>query len=224
MTMTDVEARIQDWRRSLLAREGMRIEHADELEDHLREEMIRLQAAGLEDQETFLVAAHRIGHPASIADEFAQLDARAMWRQRWIWMLGGWLGISLLWKLNLIAASLVSAPLDEYGPPVYALVFVLGAVAFVTALAWTTRAKRGDRIRACFVRSRTALAAVAMMGCATTAVWPWIMIRSLGRSGPWDRMLWTVAIPQSLVFFAPIVALALFMWRDHGSRKSDSAA
>jgi hypothetical protein len=71
--MSDVERQIEQWRIDLAGSEWLG--HADvrELESHLREEMGYLQAAGLADEEAFLVGRYRLGDTATLEREFAKV-------------------------------------------------------------------------------------------------------------------------------------------------------
>jgi hypothetical protein len=91
--MFDLELNIEGWKRALLAREAMLAEHVDELEDHLREEMARLRALSLSDEESFFVARRRVGDVDALAVEYAKVVGRGTRRGELQWML---LGFALL--------------------------------------------------------------------------------------------------------------------------------
>ena len=96
-----IERNIQSWRRDLEEREGVRADHADELEDHLREEVAHLQKAALSEDEIFRIAVERLGRPAAIAAELERADSAGVWRKRWMWMLVGY--VVLYWTTYAIA-------------------------------------------------------------------------------------------------------------------------
>ena len=56
-----VETQIREWKTYLLRRNTVDHVDVDELEDHLRSEMSQLGAAGLDGDESFLVAIKRMG-------------------------------------------------------------------------------------------------------------------------------------------------------------------
>ena len=56
-----LEAQIAQWRRYVQRREAISAADVDEMEDHLRERIDELSAAGLDDEESFLVAVKRMG-------------------------------------------------------------------------------------------------------------------------------------------------------------------
>ncbi|WP_234989158.1 permease prefix domain 1-containing protein [Demequina sp. NBRC 110052] len=78
---TSVEAEIARWRSYVVARSSVTAADADELEDHLRGQIDDLTAAGLAQDEAFLVAIKRMGSQADVAREFARTHSRRLWRQ-----------------------------------------------------------------------------------------------------------------------------------------------
>ncbi|MEN6333757.1 MAG: permease prefix domain 1-containing protein [Phycisphaerales bacterium] len=85
--MSDVEARIERWRASLVGSELLRQSDVSELESHLREEMEHLKTAGLHDDEAFLVARRRLGDPTAIEEEFAKVNTSERLLNRLWWMV-----------------------------------------------------------------------------------------------------------------------------------------
>ncbi|HEV8500733.1 MAG TPA: permease prefix domain 1-containing protein [Casimicrobiaceae bacterium] len=76
-----VEAQIDQWREYLRRRQALH--HADvaELEDHLREQVATLVAAGLAPDEAFLVAVKRMGNLDALSREFAREHSDRLWKQ-----------------------------------------------------------------------------------------------------------------------------------------------
>ncbi len=87
MTATDqpfdagIEAQITEWRAYLLRRRTVQSVDVEELEDHLRSEMSELGAAGLNGDESFLVALKRIGSVNELSREFARERSSRLWKQ-----------------------------------------------------------------------------------------------------------------------------------------------
>lgn len=81
-----MEARIGEWRSYLLRRQTLEQGDIDELEDHLRSEMSELGAAGLNGEESFLIAIRRMGGVHELSREFARERSSRLWKQL---MLGG---------------------------------------------------------------------------------------------------------------------------------------
>ena len=66
-----LEDQIDQWRRYLRRRQAVHAVDVAELEDHLREQVAGLRAAGLDDDEAFLVAVKRMGNLDALSREFA---------------------------------------------------------------------------------------------------------------------------------------------------------
>ncbi len=79
--MKGLESQIAEWR-SLVGR-GTAVDgrDVDELEDHLRAQITDLTAAGLAEDEAFLVAVKRIGTLDDLSREFAREHSGRLWRQ-----------------------------------------------------------------------------------------------------------------------------------------------
>lgn len=76
-----IEAQIREWRSYLLRRQTLHQIDVDELEDHLRTEMTELGAAGLDGDESFLVAIKRLGGINELSREFARERSSRLWKQ-----------------------------------------------------------------------------------------------------------------------------------------------
>lgn len=83
---SSVEAQIWEWRSYLLRRRTIHHLDVDELEDHLRSQVSDLRAAGLSEDESFLVAIKRIGAVNELSREFARERSSRLWKQL---VLGG---------------------------------------------------------------------------------------------------------------------------------------
>ncbi len=87
--MFDLNEAIARWRTNLAAGGACGKSDLDELEAHLREEIENLTALKLSEEESFLVAKHRLGQPASLAREFAKINRLAVWSHRLLWVALG---------------------------------------------------------------------------------------------------------------------------------------
>jgi hypothetical protein len=76
-----IEGQIREWRSYLLRRRTMDHVDIDELEDHLRSQISELGAAGLSEDESFLVAIKRIGGINELSREFARERSSRLWKQ-----------------------------------------------------------------------------------------------------------------------------------------------
>lgn len=80
---------IVSWRDGLSRSPHVREEDLAELEAHLRDSVAALQSRGLTDEESFLLAARRLGNPSGLEPEFAKVNRREVWLNRLLWMLVG---------------------------------------------------------------------------------------------------------------------------------------
>jgi hypothetical protein len=73
--MFDLQKSINDWRRQMLATGVKQPAPLDELELHLREEIERLMASGLDEPAAFTAAVKNLGPAQSLRDEFKKVKA-----------------------------------------------------------------------------------------------------------------------------------------------------
>jgi hypothetical protein len=79
--MESLETQIAEWRAYVGKAPAVNGHDVDELEDHLRHQISELNAAGLTDDEAFLVAVKRMGDVDSISREFAREHSGRLWKQ-----------------------------------------------------------------------------------------------------------------------------------------------
>jgi hypothetical protein len=79
--MDALEEQIDRWRSYLRRRQAIHSVDVAELEDHLREQIAVLSAAGLAADEAFFVAVKRLGDLDSLSREFAQEHSERLWKQ-----------------------------------------------------------------------------------------------------------------------------------------------
>jgi hypothetical protein len=79
--MTTLEQQIGEWRSFLSRRQALHAVDVLELEDHLREQIGNLSAAGLASDEAFLVAVKRMGSIDALSREFAREHSERLWKQ-----------------------------------------------------------------------------------------------------------------------------------------------
>ncbi|GEL94053.1 permease prefix domain 1-containing protein [Cellulomonas composti] len=77
----DLEDQIDQWRTWVLRRRAITPDDAAELEDNLRGRVADLRAAGLDDDEAFLVAVRRMGNLDDVSREFAREHSERLWKQ-----------------------------------------------------------------------------------------------------------------------------------------------
>lgn len=76
-----LEQQIGEWREYVGRRQAINAVDVAELEDHLREQVASLAAAGLDSEEAFLVAVKRIGALDTLSREFAREYSERLWKQ-----------------------------------------------------------------------------------------------------------------------------------------------
>lgn len=86
---TSLETQIGAWRAHLRRGRAIAGSDADELEDHLREQIHALGARGLSEDEAFLVAVKRVGAIDALTQEFAREHADRLWKQLVLTDAGG---------------------------------------------------------------------------------------------------------------------------------------
>lgn len=75
------EERIAEWRAYVSRRKAIHAVDVDELEDHLRNQVSDLQAAGLDEEEAFLIAVKRIGDLDTLSREYAREYSERLWKR-----------------------------------------------------------------------------------------------------------------------------------------------
>jgi hypothetical protein len=85
-SMFDLNEKIKIWRSDLALQQALEKSDIDELENHLRDEIEQLAESKLTKEESFIVAAHRIGRSDSLSEEFAKVNTSILWRKRLFWI------------------------------------------------------------------------------------------------------------------------------------------
>ena len=82
-TFTDqpLEEQIAQWRTYLRRRRAVQGPDVEELEGHLRDQLVALTDAGLAGDEAFLVAVKRMGSLDALSREFARAHSERLWKQ-----------------------------------------------------------------------------------------------------------------------------------------------
>jgi putative ABC transport system permease protein len=122
--MFDLEQAIMNWRRNLRSNPGFEDGDVQELESHLREEIERLKAAGLTEEEALVQALGEIGEPDSIGEElYKTRTARPMstppWKQR-------------AWVPSLLSNYIKTARRNLIGNRLYSVINILGLSVGIT--------------------------------------------------------------------------------------------
>jgi hypothetical protein len=104
-THFDVNAAIENWRNELSAQTALSADDRRELETHLRDSFAELKSRGLNEEESFVLARHRVGQPQKLADEFVKENPAKIWRERIFWM---WAAIFLMGIWQELIGSLTA--------------------------------------------------------------------------------------------------------------------
>src|SRR5258708_16024067 len=75
------EEQIGQWRAYLRRRQAVHSPDVEELEGHLRDQLVALTDAGLAGDEAFLVAVKRMGSLDALSREFARAHSERLWKQ-----------------------------------------------------------------------------------------------------------------------------------------------
>jgi hypothetical protein len=76
-----LEEQIAQWRAYLSKRQAIHGSDVEELEGHLRDQLVALTEAGLAGDEAFLVAVKRMGSFDALSGEFARAHSERLWKQ-----------------------------------------------------------------------------------------------------------------------------------------------
>jgi len=76
-----LEEQIAQWREYLRRRQAVHSTDVEELEGHLRDQLVALTDAGLSGDEAFLVAVKRMGSLDALSREFARAHSERLWKQ-----------------------------------------------------------------------------------------------------------------------------------------------
>lgn len=79
--MESLEQEIAEWRSFVGRGSAVDTHDVEELEAHLRDQIDELHAAGLDDEEAFLVAVKRLGRVDDLSREFARENRGRLWKQ-----------------------------------------------------------------------------------------------------------------------------------------------
>src|SRR5258707_15194257 len=76
-----LEEQITQWRAYLRRRQALHGPDVEELEGHLRDQLVALTDAGLAGDEAFLIAVKRMGSLDALSREFARAHSERLWKQ-----------------------------------------------------------------------------------------------------------------------------------------------
>ena len=101
----DLNDALHGWRGKLAESSAISGESLNELESHLRDSIARLQATGLSDEETFLIASKRIGTNRALGAEFGKVNGSGILFDRLLWILIAF----QVWRVLLSVSAVATA-------------------------------------------------------------------------------------------------------------------
>ncbi|MGA2051950.1 MAG: permease prefix domain 1-containing protein [Opitutales bacterium] len=229
-TRFDLDLAVAAWRRQLTAQPDLAPADVAELETHLREAFAELRRGGLAEAEAFLVARHRVGPPAQIADEFAKAAPARYWRRCLFWAAGGAL-VANLWQVTLncgfddaLDALVQYVPQSFLAVPLAALLYlaVFGLPVFL-AMGWFLR-RRARAVAVAgsghFWHSRWRLAVAGILTILATEGLQWWAVSLSTRNNSGDgiggfmSIGYNIAVWDGFITNAlwPVCLLALMVW------------
>ncbi len=94
-TVCQLDDLVDSWKQRARECESLRSNDILELEQHLRDSVDSLSTTGLDIQESFIVALHRIGNTDQLGIEFNKTNGGFVWSRRIFWMVGGYILLML---------------------------------------------------------------------------------------------------------------------------------
>lgn len=140
-TRYDLNAAIENWRLELAAQPNLASDDRRELETHLRDTIAELRRRGLNDEESFVLARHRVGQPQKLADEFVKENPAKIWRERVLWIcFAGFLLNALENTINSINMAMMPVRTGSFydwigGPEILFMLQILIPLILALALA-----------------------------------------------------------------------------------------
>jgi hypothetical protein len=217
--MFDLDHAIGRWRVALAGAE-LEVEAIAELEMHLLDSMEDLASTTpLSEEERFLVAAHRLGHPIELGQEFERLTPWATWRTPILWS-----AISVAWVLGVVAIFEMAVPLGIIAGAslgitlgwvkLWAVLVYVGGpiVTFGSVALWMQRYSAGDPASGRAVLITTFIAAL-IRGLSVPLLSDVInpiaskLIRARSWYGIYD--VWQIAALSGFVIVASVGAFAI---------------
>jgi len=111
--MFDLNQSITQWQQALAEDGTLCSEQIAELTAHLADQIDQLRKSPLDEQEAFVIATRRVGKPCEIAEEYDKANPLARWRSRLLWMVGGYLGCTLIGAAVIRPATMLTTSLYQ---------------------------------------------------------------------------------------------------------------
>ncbi|MHB9068542.1 MAG: hypothetical protein ACYC4B_32630 [Pirellulaceae bacterium] len=218
--MFQLEDQLQEWKRRFDRMEAMRRDDVAELEQHVRDSIVQLTSKGLNAEEAFLIATHRVGEQGEVGKEFGKVNGGLVWAHRAFWMLAGIVVFEVCQMTIIAVASLSQVLALLAGGNGTVMGYASVAVTFLCWIAVATWLYRwfvvqGDRHSGRRLsgtsRGRTIGIGVVLIACVATlmkfgsqiAVSRMTSVADLGQAAlisAWANALFAVLIPLAALF------------------------
>ncbi len=112
MTDLELERELVAWRRALESTGDVGSDDAEEIENHLREEIRDLQSRGLSSSEALIVATRRVGETHQLSREYFKVNVNKLWKRLAVTENGysAWRELLVIVALVLVAVTLSQTP------------------------------------------------------------------------------------------------------------------
>ncbi|HVU88151.1 MAG TPA: permease prefix domain 1-containing protein [Pirellulales bacterium] len=217
---------------------GVQNDDLDELESHLRDTVAALGKNGLSTEEALVVAVHRLGSPQEIAVEFAKIDRAAVWINRLVWILAGYmltnlgaLGIAISTRAGQLLAARY-----HVSPSVAMTVACYAPFALIAVIGWALYGTRLGRVAARVLnaaRRTLSTPSLAIVSCALilSAYQVDFLLRRLSFTLPFaesQRVGQRIAVRDGFLMIlgpmaAAVVALCLVRYRRRKNQSQELA-
>ncbi len=242
----DLDRALVEWRVNLQELGSLHLDELEELEGHLRESVSILHARGLPIQESFMIAARRLGSERQLSNEFAKANPQRIWTERAMWMVAG---VLVAHTLSILARPLpailtgcaLRAGLDGYLAGALQLLTSCFAWMGLAAIAYWLLGRQSswrDRLVAAAIRSPVLIGLGLFIGLEYLQH---LMMSVYRLADPLDKLLGvhnhainprTIAIMNSwsawesflrqLLWIGAGPLLVGYAWRKHNSRVSEA--
>ncbi|ACZ30440.1 hypothetical protein Xcel_1409 [Xylanimonas cellulosilytica DSM 15894] len=209
-----LESQVEQWRQWVLRRKAITPDDAEELEDNLRGQVADLVAAGLDDDEAFLVAVKRMGNLDDVSREFAREHSERLWKQLVLVPEtpseadGRWRDLGVLIALAVGAGIVVKALLALDDDAVFGLNAAFAVLPFLAAyFAWSRR-----------LPARVSGLLVAVAAAVAVAVNLYPFVSEGGDAATGTTYVLTATHLPVLLWLLLGVAYTGGAWRDHARR------
>ena len=164
--MFELDKSILEWKRSFQQNCSLNEESIDELESHLRESVFELNRKGLSEEESFFVAMNRLGYAPALDAEFEKNSPLGVNQDRLIWMLSGYLGVSICGITSTAIVSSLSTGMAYAGADATAtgvVVTLVQILFWIAVLVLVSQAREVTRVFGSYPRLSLAAMFIAMV-------------------------------------------------------------